>query len=149
MSTPSTDIAANTAIVELKAVFERFAKAAAPFKAKLLAAVEKLLAEGYEPKAIKTAIRAISDETGVSPQYVNRILATPVKDGGAGLGNDRVKEKKASSAADKPTADFNIMNPELLFEAMRLATSGDLTQIECCLEAVFMKVAAAKVASRK
>lgn len=148
MSTTS-DISSNAIITDLKAAFERFAKAAAPFKVKLLAAVEKLLAEGHEPKAIKTAIRAISDETGVSPQYVNRILATPVKDGGAGLGNDRVKEKKTSSASDKPTADFNIMSPDLLFEAMRIATSGDLAKIEACLEAVFVKVAAAKVAARK
>ena len=136
-NTTSTIDESNKALAMFAKAAEQYGKASGNFRQKTVATVEALRAEGYEDKVIRMALRAVVEKHGVTPQHLNRVLTTPVAEGGAGMAKERSREGSGSDSvksglakdAAKGGVTVKIGEAASLFAALLVEFEGDATKI--------------------
>lgn len=136
-NTTSTIDESNKALAGFHKAVEAFAKASGSFKEKTVATVIALRKEGYTDDVIRTALRAVVEKHGVTPQHLNRVLTESTEKGGAGMAKERNREKSGSDSvksglakdAAKGGVTVKLTDPTSLFAALIVEFEGDATKV--------------------
>lgn len=144
-----TKINATASFASLNATFAALKKEAtglldAKLKPSIIATVKAWLAEGYTVPECRAAIRALNREHELcTPQYINRLMTTPVKKGGLGFPKERIKESnkakgegegEGEAAVRGPNPAF--VNPESLVQCL-IKHKGSLAEATAFIEAAY------------
>ena len=143
-----TKINATASYASLNATFAALKKEAtvlldAKLKPSIIATVKAWLSEGYSIPECRSAIRALNREHDLcSPQYVNRLMTTPIKKGGLGFPKERIKEGKPKNEGEGegdatvrgPNPAF--VNPEALVACL-VKHKGSLAEATAFIEAAY------------
>lgn len=99
-----TAIAENHKLLtSFETALKKFEAARGTFKEKITSTVAALRLEGYSDDVIKTAMRAVVQRVGCSPQMLNLVFRTPIDQGGCGMKAERTPgENTESKNGGKP-----------------------------------------------
>lgn len=147
-----TKINATASYASLNSIFSTLKKEAtglldAKLKPAIVATVRAWLAEGYTIPECRSAIRSLNREHDLcSPQYINRLMVTPIKKGGLGFPKERIKESNKAkgegegegegegSTVRGPNPAF--VTPESLVQCL-IKHKGSLAEATAFIEAAY------------
>ena len=89
-------------LITFESALKKFEASRGTFKEKIVSTVTALRLEGYTDDVIKTAMRAVVQKVGCSPQMLNLVFRTPVDQGGCGMAAERNPAENTESKNGKP-----------------------------------------------